>query len=161
MIGLIALPARFGRYILQEKLVTGGMAQLFKAKMTGSEGFGKPVVIKQILPHLAQEKDLVSSFINEAKLAALLQHPNIVQICDFGEMDESYFISMEYLRGKDLRAVLSRLKEGHISMGMEHSLYIASKICSALDYAHKYMDTPGNPMKIIHRDISPRNIFIT
>src|SRR5271157_5962630 len=96
-------PARFGKYILVERLATGGMAQLYRAKILGVQGFEKLIAIKMILPHLAKEHELVSSFIDEAKLAALLNHQNIVQIYDFGSMEESYFISMEYLFGNEIR----------------------------------------------------------
>lgn len=154
-------PVRFGKYLLLEKLATGGMAQLYRAKIIGIQGFEKLIAIKMILPHLAKEKELVSSFIDEAKLAALLSHQNIVQIYDFGSMEDSYFISMEYLLGKDLRAIAAKSKEKDLPLTLEHALYITSRICSGLDYAHKLRDFQGKPLNIIHRDISPQNIFVT
>jgi serine/threonine protein kinase/Tfp pilus assembly protein PilF len=154
-------PARFGKYILVERLATGGMAQLYRAKILGVQGFEKLIAIKMILPHLAKEHELVSSFIDEAKLAALLNHQNIVQIYDFGSMEDSYFISMEYLFGKDLRAIATKSKEKNVPVSLEHALYIMSRVCSGLDYAHKLKDFQGKPLDIIHRDISPQNIFVT
>ncbi len=154
-------PARFGKYILVEKLATGGMAQLYRAKILGVQGFEKLIAIKMILPHLAKEHELVSSFIDEAKLAALLNHQNIVQIYDFGSMEDSYFISMEYLFGKDLRGIATKSKEKNLPVSLEHALYIMSRVCSGLDYAHKLKDFQGKPLNIIHRDISPQNIFVT
>jgi tetratricopeptide (TPR) repeat protein len=154
-------PVRFGKYLLLEKLATGGMAQLYRAKIIGIQGFEKLIAIKMILPHLAKEKELVSSFIDEAKLAALLSHQNIVQIYDFGSMEDSYFISMEYLLGKDLRAMAAKSKDKELPLTLEHALYITSRICSGLDYAHKLRDFQGKPLSIIHRDISPQNIFVT
>ncbi len=154
-------PVRFGKYILVEKLATGGMAQLYRAKILGVQGFEKLIAIKMILPHLAKEHELVSSFIDEAKLAALLNHQNIVQIYDFGSMEESYFISMEYLFGKDLRAIATKSKERALPVRLENALYIISRVCSGLDYAHKLRDFQGKPLDIIHRDISPQNIFVT
>lgn len=154
-------PIRFGKYLLLEKLHCGGMAQLYRAKITGVQGFEKFIAIKMILPHLAGEKEIVSSFIDEAKLAALLNHQNIVQIYDFGNMEDSYFISMEYLLGKDLRTVAKKSREKDLPLSFEYGLYITSRICSGLDYAHKLKDFQGKPLNIIHRDISPQNILIT
>ena len=134
---------------------------MYRAKITGAEGFEKLIAIKRILPHLSGEKDLVTAFIDEAKLAALLNHQNIVQIYDFGLMENSYFIAMEYLVGKDLRHILSKSKEKNRPLGLELALYIASRVCAGLDYAHKLTDFQGKPLNLIHRDISPQNILIT
>jgi serine/threonine protein kinase/Tfp pilus assembly protein PilF len=154
-------PVRFGKYILLEKIATGGMAQLFRAKIIGIEGFEKLIAIKMILPHFAKEKDLITSFIDEAKLAALLNHQNIVQIYDFGNIEDSYFISMEYLFGKDLRAVWTQLKDKGTPLPLEHALYITSRLCAGLTYAHELRDFQGKALNIIHRDISPQNVFVT
>lgn len=154
-------PIRFGKYLLLEKLATGGMAQLYRAKIVGVQGFEKFVALKQILPHLAEEKEFLGSFIDEAKLAALLQHQNIVQIYDFGNIEDTYFITMEYLFGKDLRMIAEKAREQNLAFSLEHCLYIISRVCSGLDYAHKLKDFHGSPLNIIHRDISPQNIIIT
>ena len=153
--------ARFGKYLLMEKMAVGGMAQLYKAKITGIQGFEKLIAIKTILPHLANEKELLTSFIDEAKLAALLHHQNIVQIYDFGSMEGAYFIAMEYLFGKDLRHVFSQAQERKKPISNELALYIVSRICSGLDYAHNLKDYQGKSLNIIHRDISPQNILVT
>ena len=144
-----------------EIIATGGVAQLFLGKITGVQGFEKLVAIKMILPHLSGEKELVNAFIDEAKLAALLTHPNIVQIHDFGLMENSYFIAMEYLFGKDLRHIFQKVREKEAPLSLEHALYITSRICSGLGYAHKLTDLQGKPQHVIHRDISPQNILIT
>jgi len=154
-------PTRFGKYLLLEKLATGGMAQLYRAKIIGVEGFEKFIAIKQILPHLAHEEELITSFIDEAKLAALLNHQNIVQIYDFGSMENSYFITMEFLFGKDLRAVNAKARETGSPVSLENALYLISKVCAGLDYAHKLKDFQGKSLNIIHRDISPQNVFLT
>ena len=154
-------PIRFGKYLLMENIATGGVAQLFLGKIMGLQGFEKLVAIKMILPHLSGEKDLVNAFIDEAKLAALLSHPNIVQIYDFGLMENSYFSAMEYLFGKDLRHIFQKAREKEEPLSLEHSLYITARICSALGYAHKLTDLQGKPQHLIHRDISPQNILIT
>jgi len=126
-------PTRYGKYLLLEKLATGGMAQLYRAKHLGVQGFEKIIAIKQILPHLTAEKELVDAFIDEAKLAALLNHQNIVQIYDFGKIEDSYFISMEYLFGKDLRAIAGKARDRGMPLGLQNALYIASRICAGLD----------------------------
>jgi serine/threonine protein kinase len=154
-------PTRFGKYLLVEKLATGGMAQLYRAKIIGVEGFEKFIAIKQILPHLAHEEELITSFIDEAKLAALLNHQNVVQIYDFGSMENSYFITMEYLFGRDLRAVNAKAREKGSPVSLENALYLISKVCAGLDYAHKLKDFQGKSLNIIHRDISPQNVFLT
>lgn len=154
-------PIRFGKYLLMQIIATGGVAQLFLGKITGVQGFEKLVAIKMILPHLSGEKELVNAFIDEAKLAALLTHPNIVQIYDFGLMENSYFIAMEYLFGKDLRHIFQKVREKEAPLSLEHALYITSRICAGLGYAHKLTDLQGKPQHVIHRDISPQNILIT
>jgi serine/threonine protein kinase/cytochrome c-type biogenesis protein CcmH/NrfG len=154
-------PMHFGKYVLLDKLATGGMAQVYRAKITGIEGFEKLVAIKMILSHLAKEVELVTSFVDEAKLAALLNHQNTVQIHDFGSIEDSYFICMEYLSGKDLRACKKRAAETGLPISLEYALYIASRICAGLDYAHALKDLHGNCLNLIHRDISPQNIFMT
>ncbi len=152
---------RLGKYLLLDRIALGGMAELYRAKITGVQGFEKLIAVKKILPHLADEQDLVSSLIDEAKLAALLNHQNIVQIYDFGSIEGTYFIAMEYLFGKDLRALTNKSKQKDLPLGLDYALYIVSRICAGLDYAHKLKDFQGKPLNIIHRDISPQNILIT
>jgi serine/threonine protein kinase/cytochrome c-type biogenesis protein CcmH/NrfG len=152
---------RFGKYELLQKIAVGGMAELYCARVTRDHGFEKRVAIKKILPHLSDEGNLVKAFIDEAKLAALLQHENIIQIYDFGSIDGEYFIAMEYLFGKDLRRLIRKLKRNNSPLDLESTLYIISRICAGLDYSHKLKDLQGKPLNIIHRDINPQNIFLT
>ena len=154
-------PAKFGKYLLLDRIAVGGMAELYRAMMTGAEGFEKLIAIKKLLSHLTAQENLVNAFIEEAKLAALLQHQNIVQIYDFGCMDGDYFIAMEHLFGKDLRVIVDKSEEKGRPLSLEYVLYVASRVCEGLDYAHHLKDLEGNPLHIIHRDISPPNIFIT
>jgi serine/threonine protein kinase/TolA-binding protein len=156
-----SLPKQFGKYQLLDKIAVGGMAELFRAKLTSVQGFEKLIAIKKILSHFSKEENLVKSFIDEAKLAALLQHENIIQIHDFGSIDGEYFIAMEYLFGKDLRAVTQAAVERNLPLGMENVFFIVSRICAGLDYSHNLKDLQGQPLKIIHRDINPQNIFTT
>ncbi len=149
------------KYTLLDRIGMGGMAEVFKGKLSGAEGFEKVVVIKKLLPQFAQDAEIVAHFIAEAKLAALLQHENIAQIYDFGELDGSYFIAMEYLVGKDLYTVMRRAKELNLPMGITQSLFITCKICEAMEYAHALKDQHLQPLHLIHRDLSPHNVFIT
>ena len=154
-------PFHFGKYLLVDKIGTGGMAELYLAKQTGLKGFEKVIAIKRILPHLTQDTEFVNMFINEAKLAALLSHQNIVQIFDLGNVDGMYFIAMEYVIGKDLRTVLRKRRENKTRIPIELALVINSRICSGLDYAHRKKDLSGNDLNIVHRDVSPQNILIS
>ena len=152
---------KFGKYTLLDRIAVGGMAEVFRAKLTGEKGFEKLIVVKKMLPHMAEDPEMVSHFIDEAKLAALLQHENIIHVYDFGETEGSYFIAMEYLFGKDLKSVFSKSSQINSPISFENSLLIASKICEGLEYAHNLKDLHGASLNIIHRDISPQNIFIT
>ena len=154
-------PVRFGKYLILDKIATGGMAEMYQAKMTSVEGFEKLVAIKKILPNLTQDKNLVKMFIDEAKLAAMLFHQNIVQIYDLGSMEGAYFIAMEYIHGKDLRVLGGKAKERNLPLPLEYALYVTCRICSGLDYSHNLKDFQGNPLELIHRDISPQNILVT
>jgi serine/threonine protein kinase/Flp pilus assembly protein TadD len=154
-------PKQFGKYQLLDKIAEGGMAELFRAKLTGAQGFEKLIAIKRILPNLSGEENLLSAFIDEAKLAALLHHENIIQIYDFGSIDDQYFIAMEYLFGKDLRAISRTVRKKDQELGLENILYIICRICAGLDYSHNLKDLYGKALSIIHRDINPQNILIT
>ena len=151
----------YGPYRLLQKIAVGGMAEVFKAKRTGVEGFEKVVAVKRILPHLSDNKEFVEMFIDEAKMVAGLSHPNIVQISDLGKIEKSYYIAMEYVHGRDLRTILRRAKERGLRLPLDLTVLIVSKVCSALEFAHRKKDERGRPMLIVHRDISPQNILIS
>jgi serine/threonine protein kinase len=152
---------KFGQYIFLEKVGSGGMAELFKAKKRGLEGFERVLAIKRILPHLSLDEEFIKMFIDEAKLAALLSNKNIVQIYDFGKIESNYFIVMEYIRGKDLKTILKINKETDTKFPVVLTTFIAREVASALSYAHKLRDSKGDKLNIIHRDISPQNILIS
>ncbi len=154
-------PISFGRYFLIDKIAVGGMAEVFKAKSFSHGGFEKLLVIKRILQHLTDNQDFVHMFIDEAKISVELQHPNIVQIYDFGQIAQNYFIAMECVEGKDVKGILRKLAERRKLLPMEYAVYIAHEMCKGLDYAHKRTDIQGSPLGIVHRDVSPSNILVS
>src|SRR5688572_5783532 len=154
-------PARFGKYTLLERIAVGGMAEIFLARQAGLEGFEKTIVIKRIRPHLSNQTSFVKMFLNEAKLAAQLSHPNIVQIYDLGKIGESYFIAMEYIFGRDMRRIIPKADGMGIPFPMVYALKIASSACEGLYHAHQKHDLYGNPLNIVHRDVTPENIMVS
>ena len=151
----------FGPYKLIDRLAVGGMAEVFKAKRSGVEGFEKVVALKRILPHLSENKEFLDMFVDEAKMVAGLNHPNIVQIFDLGRIDRSYYIAMEHVHGRDLRTISKRAREKGLRLPLDLSLRVVSQVCAALEYAHRKKDGQGRPMEIVHRDVSPQNILIS
>jgi serine/threonine-protein kinase len=136
------------------------MAEVFLAVRPGLEGFEKTLAIKRIRPHLSSEEAFVKMFLNEAKLAAQLQHPNIVQIFDLGKISNSYFIAMEYISGRDMSRVVPKAEKAGIQFPIEYALSIAASVLDGLSYAHAKTDDFGAPLHIVHRDITPENIII-
>jgi serine/threonine protein kinase len=159
--GKEGFPSPFGRYTLTERLAMGGMAEVFKAKITAAHGFEKPLVIKRILPQLAEDRTFVSMFIDEAKLTAQLIHPKIVQVIDFGEVNRQYFIALEFIDGFDALALLRGSATKQLRLPPPICMFIALEVLDALDYAHNARDNEGRPMRLVHRDISPSNLFIS
>jgi len=155
-----AAPARLGRFELVERIGAGGMAEVFRAAVKGPEGFRRELVVKRILPDLSARPRFTQMFVNEAKISALLTHPNIVQIFEFGEADGAYFIAMESIRGMTLREVLTRLREQERAMPVVVAAEITREVLIALDYAHNLRDGSGRPLDIVHRDVSPSNVMI-
>ncbi len=157
----------FGRYRLLERLGEGGMAEVYKAKSFGVEGFEKVLVIKRILPKLAEQPRFVDMFVHEAKLAVRLSHANIVQVFDLGRVDHpggdptSYFIAMEYVPGLDLATLLSRCRKQKIPVPLGMAVFITAEVAKALDHAHRRRDEQSRPLGIVHRDISPQNILLS
>jgi serine/threonine protein kinase len=156
-----AVPTAIDRYEILRKLAVGGMAELFLAKQSGLEGFEKVVVIKRILSHLAQDEEFVSMFLDEARIAAKLGHPNIVQIYDLGKADDSYYIAMEYVSGRNVQHIITKQKEKGGLVPVEHTCRMVAGVCDGLHYAHSRKDYDGQPLNIVHRDISPQNILVS
>src|SRR5262245_1326871 len=155
------MPTRFGKYTLIRKLATGGMAELFLAIQKSVAGFEKLIVIKRILPAMNQDQAFIDMLLHEARIAATLSHPNIVQIFDVGQADGQYFIAMEHVHGEDLRSIVRQMKKTGISeFPLEHALAIVLGMCSGLAYAHEKRNLNGDALKIVHRDISPQNVVV-
>ncbi len=151
--------SKIGPYRLREKIAQGGMAELYMADYVRQDGFKRTMAVKRVLPHLAKNQDFINMFIREARLAALLQHPNIVQIFDFGKIQKAYFIAMEYIDGMNLGQIMASLKSG---LPVNMAMFVAIKISLGLDYSHKRKDDEtGKPLGIVHRDISPQNILVS
>ena len=153
-------PPRLGRFELIERIGQGGMAEVFRAAVTGPEGFRRELVVKRVLPQLSGRQRFTQMFVNEAKISALLAHPNIVQIFEFGEAGGCYFIAMESVRGMTLREALIKLREQGKTMPVVAAAEITREVLVALDYAHCLRDGEGRPLEIIHRDVSPSNIML-
>lgn len=154
-------PVLYGKYQLLEQLARGGMAEVYKAKAHGVEGFEKILVIKRILPELSQNPRFVEMFINEAKIAVTLSHANIVQVFDLGQAQGSYFIAMEFVAGMDLATLLKRAQRAQRRLTPELAVYIVSELAKGLDYAHRRRDAERNPLNIVHRDVSPQNVLLS
>lgn len=154
-------PVPFGKYLLIEKIGAGGMAEIFKAKTFGVSGFEKVVVIKRILPKFSSDNEFKTMFVNEAKLTAGLQHNNIVQIYELGEIDQQYFIAMEYIEGRDLLHLLRKSSKQRQYIPLNVIIFVLKEIFTGLGYAHTATDHAHQPLNIIHRDISPSNILIS
>ena len=154
-------PTKFGKYTLLKHLATGGMADIFLARQRGMGGFEKDVVVKRLLPTHAENQELVSMFLDEARIAANLTHPNIAQIYDLGQHEDDYFIAMEYVRGVDLRRVCSQGIAEDSFLPLQHAVRVVVEVCDALAYAHEKSDADGAPMGIVHRDVTPTNVLIT
>ena len=148
-------------YCLQRKIATGGMGAIYAADQYGVDGFVKRVALKLLRKELSESKEFVSMFIGEARLVSGLVHQNIVQIYQLGKFENNYFIAMEYIDGIDLEQFMTRHAQLKRSIPIELCVYIVSRICRGLEYAHNKRDERGELLDIVHRDVSPRNIMIT
>jgi serine/threonine-protein kinase len=155
-------PVPFGKYELISRLAAGGMAEIFLARTKSIQGFEKYLVIKKILRNRTSDPEFVRMFLDEARVAATLDHPNIVQIYDVGHVESEYFIAMEYLRGHNLiEIVRAGAKLGYSKPPLEHVMSILTGVCAGLHYAHDKRDFQGRPLEIVHRDVTPQNIVVS
>jgi serine/threonine protein kinase len=148
-----------GRFRLVRRIAEGGMGTVYEAEQLGAEGFTKRVALKVLHPRLARSDAFLRAFIDEAKLAANLLHGNIVQIYQLGEVVGDWFIAMEYIQGPTIRQLMARHREAGRPVPPTLAAYIASRVCRALDFAHKFVAPSGQRLDIVHRDVSPGNIL--
>ena len=154
-------PIQFGKYTLFERIGRGGMAEVFKGRIQGPAGFERVFVVKRILPHLSDDTTFIKMFVEEAKLSARLNHPNIVHIFELGAVEGEYFISMEYIRGHDLSETMRAIWKALGPPRPELVAYIGREACRGLAYAHSLTDENGRPLGMIHRDVSPSNVMLS
>ena len=154
-------PIPFGKYVLLDRINVGGMAEVFKAKAFGVEGFERLVAVKRILPSIAEDQEFITMFIDEAKISVQLTHANVAQTFDLGKVTDAYFIAMEYVHGKDLRAVFERARKRGETVPVPMACYLAMKMCEGLDYAHNKKDAAGRELHLVHRDVSPQNVLLS
>lgn len=151
---------RFSTYQIESRLAVGGMAEVWRAKINGLQGFEKRIVIKTMLTHLHDRPELAEMFINEASLTARLSHPNVVDVLDFGQLEGRYFIAMEYVSGLTLRLAHRRTRAAGGRLPLLMVLHVVSDVCEALQHVHDLGDGDG-PLGLIHRDLSPENVIIS
>jgi len=150
-----------GRYLISERIAVGGMAEVYLATHGQLEGFQTPVVIKRVLPKLADSPEFIAMFLDEARIAALLQHPNIATILEVGRENNQYFLAMELVQGEPLSKILRTLSGKRLKFPPPLAAYIASQVAAGLHHAHTSCDPLGQPLDVVHRDVSPQNILIT
>jgi serine/threonine-protein kinase len=155
------MPEQFGKYELLAKLGTGGMAITYRAQLKGAAGVVKPVVIKRILPQVAEDQAFIDSFIHEAKVCAQLSHANIAHVFDFGEHDGEYFLAMEFVKGKNLDELIDRAaSKGFWYLPVPVAVAITIEVLKGLHHAHTRRDASGQPLDLVHRDVSPDNVLV-
>ncbi len=159
--GSLVAGETLGKYEILERLAQGGMAEVYLARAPGLEGFEKLVALKRILPHLSHDDRLLGMFLKEARLAATLHHPNIVQVFEVGLSGGCYFFTMEYVDGVDVRTLLRRAEETGKPPPLEHAVAIAISAAAGLHHAHEQVGRDGRPLGIVHRDVSPSNLLVS
>ncbi len=154
-------PHVFGKFFLLQRLAVGGMAEIFRAKVAGAEGFEKELVVKRILPARAQDQGFIQMLVNEAKLTVQLTHNNVAQIYECGSIDGTFFISMELVNGVSMKDMMVSFARAGTPITPEMAIYLVLQLLQGLEYAHKRSDAQGNPLRIVHCDVSPDNALVS
>src|SRR5687767_8891180 len=154
------VPRTLGRYQLLARIATGGMGEVFLARLEGAAGFEKLYAVKRILPHLASEERFRTMLISEAQIAARMSHPNICQVYELGESDGQLYIAMEYLEGTSLDGLLRAARKTERPLELGFIATVLRQTSDALHHAHELRDRDGAPLELVHRDVSPGNIFV-
>ncbi|MDX2023020.1 MAG: serine/threonine-protein kinase [Deltaproteobacteria bacterium] len=153
-------PERYGRYVLLERIGQGGMAEVFRAVARGTQGFQRILVVKRILPDLSRDPKFVQMFIDEAKICALISHPNVVQVYEFGRLADTHFMTMEYVHGRNLSMVMEKLANDGKLAPPDVICEVTRQACLGLHHAHMMTSAEGKPLEIIHRDVTPANLML-
>jgi serine/threonine protein kinase len=153
------LPAgtRVGRYTIVDRIGAGGMAELFLARQDGPRGFAKPIALKLLHAHIGEDPEFVAMFEREARVAAALVHPHVVQVLDIGVAEDEHFLALEFVHGRDLRRILVA-QRGPLPLGP--ALRVVTDVAKALHYVHTRCDPHGRPLDLVHRDVSPANVLV-
>src|SRR5205809_490384 len=154
-------PIRFGKYFLTRRLAVGGMAEVFKAKLIGIKGFEKTLALKRILPEFSEDEEFVQMFVDEARISSNLHHGNIVQVFDFGRVDSSYYIAMEFVDGPNLKNLTQRYLKGKGAFPRHLGLFLIVQVARALEYAHNVRIEGDAVLNLVHRDVSPQNVLVS
>jgi hypothetical protein len=154
-------PHVFGKFYLLQRLAMGGMAEIFRAKVAGAEGFEKELVVKRILPARSQDQGFIQMLVNEAKLTVQLTHNNIAQVYECGSIDGTYFIAMELVNGVSLKDMMVTFARAGTPISPEQSIYLVLQLLQGLEYAHKKTDAAGKPLRVVHCDVSPDNALVS
>lgn len=154
-------PIPFGNYLLMDRINIGGMAEVWRAKTFGASGFERIIAIKRILPNIAEDEEFIAMFIDEAKITVQLNHANIGHIYELSHVGKSYYIAMEYVSGRDLRALFDRSRLRGERLPIPLVCYVIAKCCEGLDFAHRKKDSAGRDLNVVHRDVSPQNLLIS
>jgi hypothetical protein len=154
-------PQIFGKFFLLQRLAVGGMAEIFRGRVPGAGGFEKELVVKRILPARARDEGFIKMLVNEAKLTVQLTHSNITQVYECGTIDGTYFISMELVNGTSMKEMMQAFARAGAQITPEQAIYLVLQLLQGLDYAHRKTDGQGNPLKIVHCDVSPDNALVS
>lgn len=152
---------RFGNYEIEALIGKGGMAEVYRAKAVDGRYSGRTVALKRLLPEFAKDPAYVDLFTGEADLSKLLHHPNVVEVLEVGVIGEIFFMSMEFVDGRDLGQIVAKCKQRNIRLPTDFGVFLTKSLLEALDYAHNARSASGSPLNIVHCDISPSNLFIS